>query len=74
MYDRKTWIILALCGVLIALNMHFAAKNEAYKRANQPASGKIGSTSLSDGNPATPEAGLSVETPPPPTSEETRRP
>ncbi len=26
MYDRKTWAVLAICGVLIALNIHFAPK------------------------------------------------
>jgi len=70
MYDRKTWIILAICGVLIALNIHFASKNEAYKRANQPAA-----VESADPVPAfdaeMPGAGLVVETPPPPTSEET---
>ncbi len=70
MYDRKTWIILALCGVLIALNMHFASKNAAYERAKAPAPKEIAEEVLSE-NAATPEAGLTVETPPPPTSEET---
>ncbi|MBG7606716.1 MAG: membrane protein insertase YidC [Verrucomicrobia bacterium] len=70
MYDRKTWIILALCGVLIAINMHFASKNEAHKRANEPAA-KETVAPLSPAAPAIPEAGLTEETPPPPTSEET---
>ena len=69
MYDRKTWIILALCGVLIALNVHFASKNEAYKRANQPAAEASKDPILAE-NPDAPQSGLSVETPPPPTSEE----
>ncbi len=69
MYDRKTWIILALCGILIALNMHFAAQNEAYKRANQPVPAETAETGSSEER-ADGEVGLSVETPPPPTSEE----
>ena len=70
MYDRKTWIILALCGVLIALNMHFASQNEAFKRANQP----VETAPVSPEAPASPSApapGLSAETPIPPASEET---
>ncbi len=70
MYDRKTWIILALCGLLIALNVHYASKNEAYKRANQPADAASKDPVLGE-NPKPQQAGLSVETPPPPTSEET---
>lgn len=63
MYDRKTWIVLALCGVLIALNLHFAPKKippakspDAEQQVSEPASDE--------------PAGLSVETPPPPTEEE----
>lgn len=67
MYDRKTWIILALCGVLIAVNMHFSAKNRAAELANRPAPEEIEAIPSSL---EAPEAGLSVETPPPPTSEE----
>jgi cbb3-type cytochrome oxidase subunit 3 len=26
MYDRKTWIVLAVCGVLLALNLHYTGK------------------------------------------------
>lgn len=70
MYDRKTWIILAICGVLIALNMHFASKNEAYKRATAPAPEEI-TEPESLATPSPLDAGLTVETPPPPTSEET---
>ncbi len=65
MYDRKTWIVLALCGVLIALNIHYTGKNRALQQANAP---KEETTKL----PAEADepAGLSVETPPPPTTEE----
>jgi YidC/Oxa1 family membrane protein insertase len=62
MYDRKTWIVLALCGVLIALNIHFASKN-------RPAVAPKAPTAQTEA-PAETVAGLSVETPPPPTEEE----
>ena len=72
MYDRKTWIILAICGVLIALNMHYSAKNAEYKRANQPPAEAPADSFLAEaGNAEAPQGGLVVETPPPPTSEET---
>ena len=28
MYDRKTWVVLAICGALLALNFHYASKNQ----------------------------------------------
>lgn len=63
MYDRKTWIVLALCGVLIALNLHFASQNKPSVETTTPAAEQqaVGSDE---------PAGLSVETPPPPTAEE----
>lgn len=64
MYDRKTWIVLALCGALIALNIHFSSKTLPEPAAKPSA----------ENNPALTEgqapAELSVETPPPPTEEE----
>jgi len=63
MYDRKTWIVLALCGVLIALNLHFAPKK--IPPAKSPAAEQQVTEAASDK-----PAGLSVETPPPPTAEE----
>ncbi|MES2982812.1 MAG: membrane protein insertase YidC [Verrucomicrobiota bacterium] len=63
MYDRKTWVVLAICGVLIALNIHYTAKN-----APAPAKKSVaGENIIPDTDSPT---GLSVETPPPPTSEE----
>lgn len=36
MYDRKTWIVLIACGILLALNFHYSGKNQqeriAYER------------------------------------------
>lgn len=66
MYDRKTWIILALCGVLIALNIHFSAKKGALTEANNP---KAPETEIQEID-AENSPGLSVETQPPPTNEE----
>jgi YidC/Oxa1 family membrane protein insertase len=63
MYDRKTWIVLALCGVLIALNLHFAPKKLPPAAPKAPAAAQAGSADEAPG-------GLSVETPPPPTAEE----
>ncbi len=72
MYDRKTWIVLAICGILIALNVHYSAQNQAADRARQAAEQKmLRDAAGSAVDPAAPPApGLSVETPPPPTSEE----
>jgi YidC/Oxa1 family membrane protein insertase len=72
MYDRKTWIVLAICGILIALNVHYSAQNQAAERERQAAERKLlqeASGSVLDPD-APPVPGLSVETPPPPTSEE----
>ncbi|MEK6230529.1 MAG: membrane protein insertase YidC [Luteolibacter sp.] len=68
MYDRKTWIVLALCGVLIALNLHFGSKNRppAETAAPAPEQGQLETPA----EIAEPSAGLSVETPPPPAEEE----
>jgi YidC/Oxa1 family membrane protein insertase len=64
MYDRKTWIVLALCGVLIAINLHFASKNKP------PVEPKALITEQQPEIPDEAPAGMSVETPPPPTAEE----
>lgn len=65
MYDRKTWIVLAICGLLIALNIHFSSKYRPEPIAKPPAQE---APALAEGeNPAE----LSVETPPPPTEETT---
>ena len=71
MYDRKTWIVLAVCGGLLALNLHYASKNQramAEARAREEALQK----SKPAIEPASKEssAGLSVTPPPPPTEEE----
>lgn len=64
MYDRKTWIVLAICGILIALNIHFSSK---YRPETPAKPAATEATAPDDGEQP---AGLSVETPPPPTEEE----
>jgi len=66
MYDRKTWIIIALCGALIALNIHFASKTK--KEVAETAIPQSETSELTVEDEAI--VGLSVETPPPPTEEE----
>ena len=71
MYDRKTWIVLVLCSALLAANLYFSGQNqkaEAARIAREQAA-KAAATPPSD--PAvSPEAGLTVEAPPPATDEE----
>ncbi|MGL4400380.1 MAG: membrane protein insertase YidC [Luteolibacter sp.] len=72
MYDRKTWVILALCGCLLAVNLHFNNQiqvDQAKKRAAEQALQK--SLEPPPGVPTTSQAELTVEPPPPPTEEET---
>lgn len=64
MYDRKTWIVLALCGVLIALNVYFSSQTRPVPPVKPPTS-EI--PVLVEGQAS---AELSVESPPPPTEEE----
>lgn len=69
MYDRKTWIILALCGGMLAANLYFASKNPPPPAQTTQAPTSVESTS---GAGAAEQPGeLSVEAPPPPTEEET---
>jgi YidC/Oxa1 family membrane protein insertase len=71
MYDRKTWVVLAICGALLVLNFHYASKNQratAEARAREEALQKTKPAI----EPASKEssAGLSVTPPPPPAEEE----
>jgi YidC/Oxa1 family membrane protein insertase len=72
MYDRKTWVVLAICGSLLAVNLYYsdknqraqaaaAARDEALKKANAPKAEPARET----------PADLTIEPPPPPTEEET---
>jgi YidC/Oxa1 family membrane protein insertase len=71
--DRKTWIILLLCGIALAVNMHFRSKVARYQaeeeRKNPPAEVEAASpadVATSAGEPATP-----LETAEPPVEEVT---
>lgn len=42
MLDRKAWVVLSVCGVLLAVNMHFAQKNaEALKKEKEAGIEKV---------------------------------
>lgn len=71
MYDRKTWVVLILCGGLLAANVYYSSKNAAAERVRQEAEQK-NAAAASAVLPADPAAGapaLTVDTPPPPTEE-----
>jgi len=73
MYDRKTWIVLIICGILLAINLHYSAENQR-KRSEQTqreqarqAATALDAAPLDPSAPAiATEAGLTVEAPPPP--------
>jgi len=74
MYDRKTWVVLAVCGTLLAIGLQQSSKlaqdkekarQEALQKA-QPAPG----TSPAETPEAPPVAALIVDPPPPPVEEE----
>jgi len=72
MYDRKTWIILGLCGCLLALNFYYANENEKIKRQQRihEQAQKEQRAALDTPLPKSTTAELTVETPPPSTEEE----
>jgi YidC/Oxa1 family membrane protein insertase len=76
MYDRKTWIVLAVCGILLALGMYEQSKQATAERARQVQLAKQKEQELKDHPPAVPPAeappkpSLVVEPPPPPLDEE----
>ncbi len=73
MYDRKTWVILALCGTLLAVNLYSSGQNQkaaAEARAREEAVQKAAAAAAEPVARAS-TAELTVETPPPPTEEET---
>jgi len=72
MYDRKTWVIVALCGALIATNIYFQ-QQDAKKLADQK-KWEEAATKAATPAPVDPvaqgEPVLAAETPPPPTEEQ----
>ncbi|NQX00363.1 membrane protein insertase YidC [bacterium] len=72
MYDRKTWVIISLCGCLLAANLYFSNQTRVEQeriRARQEALQKT-LTPPAEAVTAT-KAELTVEPIPPPTEEET---
>jgi YidC/Oxa1 family membrane protein insertase len=73
MYDRKTWVILSLCGALLAVNIYYSgitSEAQRKERARTEALQKEAAP-VQDPTPVVTTAGLTVETPPPPTEEMT---
>ncbi len=72
MYDRKTWVILALCGGLLAANLYYSTKNQAVQEAERARQAALQKDAAPQPDvPTTTTAELTVEPPPPPTEEET---
>jgi YidC/Oxa1 family membrane protein insertase len=71
MYDRKTWVVLTICGALLAANLYFSSQNrilEQQKLAQStPLQEKQDPASTA---PVITTGELTVEPPPPPTEEE----
>jgi YidC/Oxa1 family membrane protein insertase len=72
MYDRKTWIVLIVCGGLLAANLYFSAQNQRAKAAEQQRELALRqANAAAEDKPVIPsQAELTIETPPPPTGEE----
>jgi YidC/Oxa1 family membrane protein insertase len=71
MYDRKTWVVLTLCGALLATNVYYSGKQSLAReqeRLRQEAIQKSIAPPIDV--PVTTTAELTVETPPPPTEEQ----
>lgn len=75
MYDRKTWVVLALCGTLLAAHFHYASINQQAQaeqaKRDRDLERQKAAESVIPGAPRETKAGLTVEQPPPPTQEET---
>jgi YidC/Oxa1 family membrane protein insertase len=72
MYDRKTWVILALCGCILAANVYYSqqAKIEMDKKRAAEVALQASLSPSADAVTVT-DADLTVDPPPPPTEEET---
>jgi YidC/Oxa1 family membrane protein insertase len=71
MYDRKTWVILVLCGSLLAVNLYYSGQNQRIQAEKSAREQTLAKTPEPLKTPVreTP-AELTVETPLPPTDEE----
>ena len=71
MYDRKTWVILVICGSLLAVNLYYQGQEQARKRATEQREEALRKANAPDKEAVREShAELAVETPPPPTEEE----
>jgi YidC/Oxa1 family membrane protein insertase len=72
MYDRKTWVILALCGALLAANLYYTGQNKVAQDAIRAKEEALQKKVAPPTDVATAtSADLTVDPPPPPTEEET---
>ncbi|MBK1883989.1 membrane protein insertase YidC [Luteolibacter pohnpeiensis] len=72
MYDRKTWIVVSLCAVMIGANIFITSKNQtqiAKEEAEKQAQVEAAKPTPAEVAAAAPDAGLTVDPPPPPTEE-----
>ncbi|MEO5916513.1 MAG: membrane protein insertase YidC [Luteolibacter sp.] len=70
MYDRKTWVILTLCGALLAANVYYTGKNNVAREQERLRQEELQKSLAPPIDvPVTTTAELTVETPPPPTEE-----
>lgn len=76
MYDRKTWIVLILCGSLLALNLYYSSQNQkaraqqAKQQVEETTGGEESTSTYLNRASKDGESELTVETPPPPTERE----
>jgi YidC/Oxa1 family membrane protein insertase len=71
MYDRKTWVILAICGSLLAVNLYYSSKNQQAQAERLRRDQALQKVIEPGKDPAAlTTAELTVEPPPPPTDEE----
>jgi YidC/Oxa1 family membrane protein insertase len=71
MYDRKTWVVLAICGGLLAANLYFSAETQKIQAAERARQAALVKENAGPEAPVkTTTAELTIETPPPPTEEE----
>ncbi|MCF7733956.1 MAG: membrane protein insertase YidC, partial [Akkermansiaceae bacterium] len=70
MYDRKTWIVLALCGVLLALGVMEQSKQAAARQVEEKAKQEQAARLKEQEKAANPEVKPTVEPVKPPSMEE----
>jgi YidC/Oxa1 family membrane protein insertase len=71
MYDRKTWVVLAICGGLLAANLYYSSKNQQAQAAERARAEALQKAKAAAELPVkTTTAELTVEAPPPSAAEE----